>query len=67
VLHLGNAWIPAGLLLTSIAVLSPGMVPPLAGLHALTAGAIGTMTLAVMTAPPSVTRVGRSRLPELPS
>ena len=49
VLHLGYAWIPAGLLLTSIGAFSPGLVSPVAGLHALTAGAIGTMTLAVMT------------------
>jgi uncharacterized protein involved in response to NO len=49
VLHLGYAWIPAGLLLTSVGGFSPGMLPPVAGLHALTAGAIGTMTLAVMT------------------
>jgi uncharacterized protein involved in response to NO len=49
VLHLGYAWIPTGLLLAGVGVLSPGMLPPVAGLHALTAGAIGTMTLAVMT------------------
>jgi len=49
VLHLGYAWIPAGLLLTAGGVFSPGMLPPVAALHALTAGAIGTMTLAVMT------------------
>jgi uncharacterized protein involved in response to NO len=49
VLHLGYAWIPAGLLLTSIGAFSPGLLSPVAGLHALTAGAIGTMTLAVMT------------------
>jgi uncharacterized protein involved in response to NO len=29
--------------------LAPDLVPSVAGLHALTAGAIGTMTLAVMT------------------
>jgi uncharacterized protein involved in response to NO len=49
VLHLGYAWIPAGMLLTGMGVLAPDLVPPAAGLHALTAGAIGTMTLAVMT------------------
>jgi len=49
VLHLGYAWIPAGLFLTDIGAWSPDLVPPVAGLHALTAGAIGTMTLAVMT------------------
>jgi uncharacterized protein involved in response to NO len=49
VLHLGYAWIPAGLFLTGVGAWSPDLVPPAAGLHALTAGAIGTMTLAVMT------------------
>jgi len=49
VLHLGYAWIAAGLFLTGVGAWSPDLVPPAAGLHALTAGAIGTMTLAVMT------------------
>ena len=49
VLHLGYAWLAAGLLLTGLGAWSPHLVPPAAGLHALTAGAIGTMTLAVMT------------------
>ena len=48
-LHLGYAWIPVGLLLTGMGAWAPDLVPPAAGLHALTAGAIGTMTLAVMT------------------
>lgn len=47
VLHLGYAWVSAGL-----ALLGAGhwltMLPPSAALHALTVGAIGTMTLAVM-------------------
>jgi uncharacterized protein involved in response to NO len=37
------------LFLTGIGALAPDLVPPVAGLHALTVGAIGTMTLAVMT------------------
>jgi uncharacterized protein involved in response to NO len=49
VLHLGYAWIVAGLFLTGFGALAPNLVPSAAGLHALTAGAIGTMTLAVMT------------------
>ncbi|HEX5078718.1 MAG TPA: NnrS family protein [Geminicoccaceae bacterium] len=49
VLHLGYAWVPIGLLLTGVGAFAPDLVPPVAGLHALTAGAIGTMTLAVMT------------------
>ena len=48
-LHLGYAWIPAGLFLTGVAAWAPDLVLSVAGLHALTAGAIGTMTLAVMT------------------
>lgn len=46
--HVGYAWIPIGFFIvgTSIAF-DPSLAS--AGLHALTAGAIGTMTLAVMT------------------
>ncbi|XSG82154.1 MAG: NnrS family protein [Methyloligella sp. ZOD6] len=49
VLHLGYAWLAAGLILLGGAVLVPDAIPYSAGLHALTAGAIGTMILAVMT------------------
>lgn len=48
-LHLGFAWLPLGLCLLGLGVFLPGLVPSTAGLHALTAGAIGSMTLAVMT------------------
>jgi len=48
VLHLGYAWIPAGLGLLAAAVVGPA-VPPTTALHALTVGGFGTMTLAVMT------------------
>jgi uncharacterized protein involved in response to NO len=44
VLHLGYGWLALGLLLLG----APG-IPASAALHALTAGAVGTMTLAVMT------------------
>lgn len=47
VLHLGFAFVPAGFLLLGAALLGWGT--PSAGLHAWAAGAIGTMTLAVMT------------------
>lgn len=47
-LHLGILWVPVGLLLIGLAPLWAA-VPPSAGLHALTAGAMGSMTLAVMT------------------
>jgi len=48
VLHIGYGWVPIGLVLAGV----NGFVawaPPGAPLHALTVGAIGTMTLAVMT------------------
>ncbi|HEX6858638.1 MAG TPA: NnrS family protein [Caulobacteraceae bacterium] len=48
ILHLGYGWLGAGLLLIGLSVLDP-LVPRTAGVHALTAGAIGVMTLAVMT------------------
>jgi uncharacterized protein involved in response to NO len=47
-LHVGYAWIPVGLLLVGIGDLTQA-VPQVAGLHALTAGAMGAMILAVMT------------------
>jgi uncharacterized protein involved in response to NO len=47
-LHLGFAWVPVGLLLTGTSLVIPGL-PATAGMHALTAGAMGSMTLAVMT------------------
>jgi uncharacterized protein involved in response to NO len=46
ILHLGYAFVPMGFLLTGVAAFD--LLPPAAGIHAL-AGAIGTMTLAVMT------------------
>lgn len=49
VLHLGYAWLGAGLLLLGLGILLPDSVGRLATLHALSAGAIGTMTLAIMT------------------
>jgi uncharacterized protein involved in response to NO len=48
VLHLGYAWLVAGFALLGLSLLGLGP-PPTAALHALTAGAMGTMTLAVMT------------------
>jgi uncharacterized protein involved in response to NO len=45
VLHLGFVWIPIGVLLLSAAAL--GLVPRSAGIHALTAGAMTTMIVAV--------------------
>ena len=48
VLHVGYAFVPLGFLLLGIATWT-AEVPASAGLHAWTAGAFGTMTLAVMT------------------
>ncbi len=48
VLHLGYLWIVAGLLLKGLADIGWG-ADPTAALHALTAGAIGTMTMGVMS------------------
>jgi len=48
ILHVGYLWLALGLLLLGASILVPA-VPATAALHALTAGAIGTMTLAVMT------------------
>ncbi len=48
VLHLGYGWLAFGLFLLGLDRIVP-FLPQTAALHALTAGAIGTMTLAVMT------------------
>jgi uncharacterized protein involved in response to NO len=47
-LHAGMAWVALGLLLVAAGDLG-GPVPATAGLHSLTAGAMGSMILAVMT------------------
>lgn len=48
ILHIGYGWLGLGLLLLGFNGLLP-LLPATAALHALSAGAIGTMTLAVMT------------------
>jgi uncharacterized protein involved in response to NO len=48
ILHLGYAWLVFGLFLKAIAALTD-VIPETAALHALTAGAMGTMLLAVMS------------------
>jgi uncharacterized protein involved in response to NO len=48
VLHAGYAWIPAGLVLLAWSIWGTA-VPRTAAIHALTAGAMATMILAVMT------------------
>jgi uncharacterized protein involved in response to NO len=47
ILHLAYAFVPLGYLLSGLAAFD--IVPPSAGIHAWTGGAIGTMTIAVMT------------------
>jgi len=49
VLHAGYGWLVAGFLLLGLAYLVPGNFPYSSALHALTAGGIGTMTLAIMS------------------
>ena len=48
ILHIGYAWLPVGLLLLGLSV-AGSAVPRSAGIHALTAGAMTTIILAVMT------------------
>lgn len=47
VLHVAYAFVPAGFVLTGCAAL--GLIPATAGVHAWMGGAVGTMTLAIMT------------------
>ena len=49
VLHLGYLWLVAALALIGLAIVWPEILAMTAALHALSAGAVGTMTLAVMT------------------
>ena len=48
ILHVGYGWIALGLLLMGLEIVWPDGLP-LSGLHAITAGGIATMTLAMMT------------------
>ena len=48
ILHIGYAWIPVGLLLLAASIFDPDILRS-AAIHALTAGAMATMILAVMT------------------
>ncbi|MDX2205896.1 MAG: NnrS family protein [Hyphomicrobiaceae bacterium] len=49
ILHVAYAFVPLGFLMLALSVLFPGVLGPSGALHAWTAGAIGLMTLAVMT------------------
>ena len=47
ILHVAYAFVPAGFILTALCAFD--LVAPSAGIHAWTGGAIGAMTLAVMS------------------
>jgi uncharacterized protein involved in response to NO len=49
ILHAGYFWLGVAFILLGLSALAPTAVTPSTGVHALTAGAIGVMTLAVMT------------------
>jgi uncharacterized protein involved in response to NO len=49
ILHIGYAFVPIGFTLLALSILCPDIVPASVAIHAWTAGAIGIMTLAVMT------------------
>lgn len=49
VLHAAYAFVPLGALLNAVAILAPQMLPQGTAIHVWTAGAIGLMTLAVMS------------------
>jgi uncharacterized protein involved in response to NO len=59
ILHVAYAFVPIGFLLLALAILTPWLVPPTGAVHGWTAGAIGIMTLAVMTRA-SLGHTGRS-------
>ena len=48
ILHVGHAWIAVGLALRAVASLA-GVVSPVVATHALTVGAIGCLTLGMMS------------------
>src|SRR5262249_7391983 len=49
ILHVAYAFVPLGFVLLAGAIVVPNLVPISTGIHAWTVGAIGTMTVAVMT------------------
>jgi uncharacterized protein involved in response to NO len=49
ILHVAFAFVPLGFLLLALGIVAPAMVAPSGAVHGWTAGAIGLMTLAVMT------------------
>ena len=49
ILHAGYAWLGLALALLGLSTINPILVPYSAGIHASTAGAMGVMTMAIMT------------------
>jgi len=49
ILHIGYAFVPLGFAMLAANILLPQVISISAGIHAWTVGAIGTMTLAIMT------------------
>jgi uncharacterized protein involved in response to NO len=49
ILHVGYVFVPLGFLMIGVSVLDPLLVPESGAIHAWTTGAMGVMTLAVMT------------------
>ncbi|MFO0677058.1 MAG: NnrS family protein [Polyangiaceae bacterium] len=47
ILHVGHTWIPIGLALRAMAAFTPS-IPPSLGIHAVTAGALGALSLGMM-------------------
>lgn len=65
ILHVGYAWLPLGMILLGISVVFPA-VPTTSALHALAAGAMASMTLAVMTRA-TLGHTGRTLHADLPT
>ena len=49
ILHVGYAWVAAALCLAGAGIVQPDVFPHVAAIHAIGTGAIGVMTIAIMT------------------
>lgn len=65
ILHISYAWLPLGLALLGLSIVDPAL-PRTMALHALTAGAMASMTLAVMTRA-TLGHTGRALRADLPT
>lgn len=66
ILHVGYLWLSVWFLLMAVAILLPAYVTEASAVHALSAGAIGTMTMAVVTRA-SLGHSGRKLTADLPT